>query len=271
MKRRYEVRAGAFIGGTNLRRDTARANSNLPAILVNIVLFEPGETDRPLLRSDRRGQHILNLLRRKTGETFDAGVIDGPRGKATITSITETTIELKFAALTPPAPSIPLALIIGLPRPQTARDILRDATTLGVGSLNFVPVEKSEASYAQSTLWRSGEWRRCLIAGAEQAFDTRLPDVTHGRSLGDTVAALPPNGLRLVLDNYESAQSIGGIDFGANHVTLAVGGERGWSANERAHFRAEGFQFVHLGSRVLRTETAVTAALALVRVRLRLM
>lgn len=238
---------------------------------MNIVLFEPGEIDRPLLRSDRRGHHILNVLRRKTGETFDAGVIDGPRGKATITTIAENTIGLKFAVLAPPAPSAPIAVIIGLPRPQTARDILRDATTLGVGSLHFAPAEKSEASYAQSSLWRSDEWRRCLIAGAEQAFDTHLPVVTHGRSLGDTIAALPPSGLRLVLDNYESPQSIGEVDFSANHVALAFGGERGWSAAERALFRAEGFQFVHLGSRVLRTETAVTAALALVRIRLRLM
>jgi len=34
--------------------------------------------------------------------------------------------------------------------------------------------------------------------------DTRLPDVTHGLSLADVIAAVPVLGRRIALDNYES-------------------------------------------------------------------
>ncbi|MFI5337188.1 MAG: RsmE family RNA methyltransferase [Opitutales bacterium] len=48
---------------------------------------------------------------------------------------------------------------------------------------------------------------------------------------------------------------------------MAFGPERGWSADERRQLRAAGFTFAHLGSRVLRLETAVVAALAVLKAR----
>jgi len=239
---------------------------------VNLILFEPAELDRPLLRTDPRARHVLDVLRRHIGDTFDAGEVNGPRGKATVRAINPDALHLTFAWGPPPAPPDPLTLLVGLPRPQTARDILRDATTLGVSALHFVRTEKSESSYAQSTLWTSGEWRRHLLAGAEQAFDTRLPEVTSGRPLAEALAALPAASARLALDNYESPSPLSGYAGrgSAPHV-LALGGERGWSGRDRDALRTSGFQFVHLGPRILRTETAVIAALSLLRARLGLM
>jgi 16S rRNA (uracil1498-N3)-methyltransferase len=238
---------------------------------VNLILFEPAEIERPLPRADRRAMHILDVLRRKPGDPFDAGLINGPRGKATLVAAGESGLTLNFSATHPASPPPPIILVVGLPRPQTARDILRDATTLGVGAIHFVRTEKAEPSYAQSTLWSSGEWRRHLIAGAEQAFDTRIPHVAHGQTLRDTLAPLSANSTKLALDNYESAQPLGAIDDVRPEVTLALGAERGWSTAERDLLRAHGFQFVHLGSRVLRTETACIAALSLLRAKLHLL
>lgn len=238
---------------------------------VNLILFAASEIHQPLPRRDPRAIHLLDILRRKIGDSFDTGVIDGPRGKATITAVAEDAISLAFAWGAAPPPSDPIALIVGLPRPQTARDILRDATALGVGALHFVRTEKGEPSYAQSTLWSSGEWRRHVIAGAEQAFDTRLPEVTSGRTLAEVVATLPPAGTRLALDNYESTVALGGIQSVMHYVTLAIGAERGWSAAERGLLRQSGFVLARLGPRVLRTETAVIAALSITRVKLGLM
>jgi RsmE family RNA methyltransferase len=238
---------------------------------VNLVLFEASELHYPLARSDRRVRHILDVLRRPVGAPFDAGVINGPRGQATLLALGPEAVTFAFTPLVPALPRSPITLIIGLPRPQTARDILRDATTLGADAIHFVRLEKSERSYAQSSLWHSGEWRRHLIAGAEQAFATGLPEVTHDQSLTTVLATLAMGGRRLALDNYEATESLGAPRAAATQVVLAIGGERGWSTNERGQFRAHGFQLVHLGTRVLRTETAVTAGLAIIQTQLGLM
>ncbi len=138
---------------------------------------------------------------------------------------------------------------------------------MGVGALWFAQADRGEPSYANSTLWSAGEWRRLLVAGAAQAFCTRLPVVRHGVSIPATLDELPPETIRIALDNYEASAELGSTlkASGGREIVLAIGPERGWSAQERDLFCARGFTLAHLGSRVLRTETAAIAATAIIR------
>jgi len=229
---------------------------------VNLILFEPAELGTPLPRADPRAVHLLGILRRREGDTFDAGVVDGPRGRGTLVGIGPDALTWAFAATAEPAPGDPLHLLLALPRPQTARKLLQEAAALGVASLRFFPAEKGEASYAASTLWKSGEWRRHLLDGTAQAFDTRIPEIRHEPALAAGIAALPAGAIRIALDNYEATRRLvpAGLD---RPLVLAFGAERGWSAAERTQLRGAGFALAHLGPRVLRMETAVVAAVAL--------
>jgi 16S rRNA (uracil1498-N3)-methyltransferase len=234
---------------------------------VNLILFEPAEIGLRLPAGDARAVHLLKVLKRKDGDLFDAGIANGPRGKGTITAIGPSGIDFTFERTVDPQQADPLHLLVALPRPQTARKILNEATSLGVSSIRFFSSEKGEASYASSTLWSSSEWRRHLLEGAAQAFDTVIPEVLHAAKLADAVAVLPDGCARIALDNYEATVRLTARDPRAP-VALAFGPERGWSAAERALLRSSGFELAHLGSRVLRTETAVVAAIAIAKARL---
>jgi 16S rRNA (uracil1498-N3)-methyltransferase len=239
---------------------------------VNIILFSPAEVQLPLPRGDFRARHIVEVLRRKPGESFDVGVLNGPRGKATLQSIRDDLLDLSFVWGQPPRPLPPIRLLLGLPRPQTARDLLREGSALGVATMDFVRTERGEPSYGQSTLWSSDEWTALLVAGASQAFCTRLPEVRHGRSLEEAVSALPGSCTRIALDNYESPGALGGVALvPAAPITLALGAERGWSAGERTLLARHGFLFAHLGERVLRMETACITAVAVIKTKLGLL
>ena len=238
---------------------------------MNIILFEPDELSHPLALTDPRARHILEVLRRRPGDTFDAGVINGPRGKATFVEAREDALVLSFEWADEPRAAVEdIVLILGMPRPQTARKVLEEATALGVIAMHFVKTERGEPGYATSKLWTTDEWYRHVIAGAQQAFITRLPVVTFTHDLHSLMDVEVKYGTRLALDNYESPRRLGEVDM-ATPVLVAVGPERGWSPQERELLRASGFQFVHMGERVLRVETAVVAALSLVRARLGLM
>lgn len=237
---------------------------------MNIILFSPEEVQLPLPGKDTRARHILEVLRRQSGDTFDAGLINGPRGKGTLLAVAaDGTLRLSFAWGEAPPPPAPIRLLVGLPRPQTARDILREGAALGVAAMDFVRTARGEPSYAQSSLWSSREWESLLVAGAAQAFCTRLPTVRHGQAFAEAVEALPANCTRLALDNYESPQPLGQTNVAPNvPVVLAIGSERGWTTTERELLLRRGFLFVHLGERVLRTETACIAAVSLLRAKL---
>jgi RsmE family RNA methyltransferase len=233
---------------------------------VNLILLEPGEIGAPLAPSDPRALHLTGVLRRAEGDLFDAGIVNGPRGKGLVLSIGPAGISFRFTATSVPAPAEPLHLLLALPRPQTARKILGEATTLGVASLRFFISEKGERAYASSTLWKSGAWRRHLLEGAAQAFDTRIPEVMHAPTLADAIASLPTPFARIALDNYEATRRLTPV-AGDGPLVLAFGPERGWSAAERTLLRGASFEVAHLGTRVLRTETAVVAAVAIAKAR----
>jgi 16S rRNA (uracil1498-N3)-methyltransferase len=214
----------------------------------------------------------LEVLRRGVGDSFDAGLINGPLGKGTITALTESSLALSFRwkAESSAAPTSPgVTLIIGLPRPQTAKAILRDLTSLGVNSMHFVVTEKGDPNYRLSSLWTNAEWRTHIIAGAEQAFTTSLPKVTFGETLTTTLA-LPElqSSTRLALDNYEAPLPLSQFTSAHQQLVLAIGPERGWSNVEREMLRQHGFNLVHLGPRVLRTETACVCAVTIALARL---
>lgn len=233
---------------------------------MNILLFEEKELQDYLPSDDLRTKHIKEILRMSKGSRLFIGIINGARGMATIIedNAKGLTFEIEWE---PELPQFfPITLIVGLPRPQTARKILEETTSLGVARILFFAPEKGEPSYACSKLWQTDEWKRHLIRGAEQAFTTKIPDVIHFDSLQDCLSSLKnnENTFSIALDNYEAPLSLTESLKVKAAYTLAIGSERGWSKNERDLLRASDFTLAHLGSRVLRTETASISGISLI-------
>lgn len=230
---------------------------------MNLILFDkPFETLR-LERGDPRAQHICEVLRADVGTRIFIGFINGPRARAEVISLEAGAVELSIIATEPAPPALPIQLLIGLPRPHTAKRILFEAASLGVQSLHFCETERGEPSYARSRLWTSDEWKDRLRLGAEQSFGTHLPEVSIFPDLQTALSSLPAQGSRIALDNYEASVSLGkSLPDDTESAVLALGSERGWSPDERESFRKNGWTLAHLGPHVLRAETACTAAVA---------
>jgi len=230
---------------------------------MNLILFTNAETAHSLPLSDPRAIHILTTLRRKEGDSFDAGIINGPRGKGFVEKITGAELALRFEPREDPPALHPVSLFAGLSRPQTMRKILQEATSLGVRELHFAATDKGEPSYATSRLWTTGEFQRHLLAGAEQAFTTRVPEVRLHGSVSSALEGLAPVHSAAALDNYEATAPLRSYRPPQLPALLLVGSERGWSAAERDQLRAHRIPLLHLGRNVLRTETACLCGLAL--------
>lgn len=235
---------------------------------MNRVLFEADEIGRRLALEDERIQHVFNVLGRQLGDRFDAGIVNGKSGKAVLSRVIDGFVELEFEldAEEPPLP--PIDLIVGLSRPQTNRKILQEATAVGVRSISFVLTERGEPSYARSKLWTTGEWRRHLVAGAAQAFTTRIPEVSYGTGLEEALSLLDHGCAKIAMDNYEANGHLAELEFDQQSAAVAFGSERGWTGSEREALSRANFKMAHLGARPLRTETAVVAGLAFLNQRL---
>lgn len=252
---------------------------------MNLILFDKPFESICLESGDPRGQHIRKVLRAELGTKIFIGFINGLRARAEVTELNEDgSVELKVTATEPAPAPLPIQLLIGLPRPHTAKRILFEMASMGVQALHFFEAERSEPSYAKSSLWTTDEWKERLRLGAEQSFGTHLPEVSMHPDLqfaishledasfneGGRLSPIAENGgadgvARIALDNYEARAPLAeSLPAGAKAAILALGPERGWSTDERDTFRKNGWQLAHLGPHVLRAETACTAAVGAV-------
>ena len=89
---------------------------------MNLVLLERTEADACAKQGEitlcgARGRHIAGILNAQPGQSIRIGVIDGPRGVATVVSVGTDAVSLRcaFEAGVPPVP--PVDLLLALPRP----------------------------------------------------------------------------------------------------------------------------------------------------------
>ncbi|HAK44475.1 MAG TPA: 16S rRNA methyltransferase [Spirochaeta sp.] len=237
---------------------------------MNLILFEPEELEPDmtitLKAGDIRAVHLKKILKAETGTSFEAGILNGMQGKASITDISEKIISLRFSAEAEPVGLHPLTLLLGLSRPPTVKKVLKEATALGIERFVLCGTENGERSYIQSSALKDEKIREVLIEGVQQAVCTQLPEVRVEHSLRCAIESLQPEADKAVLialDNYQATISLSEFwkieNNKASRVTLAIGSERGWTDKERQRLRDAGFTLCSLGARVLRTETASIA------------
>ncbi len=253
--------------------------SNLFGILLsimNIILFGD-ELYFP--RNDSRYQHIKKILKKKLGDTFSAGIINGCEGRATITRFDDEGLAFDFHSELPMRPLYPVYVIIGFPRPIQLKRLLREISSLGVAAVYLTGTDLGEKSYRESTLVDRGAAYESLIEGCTQAGGTAIPALEMFDSVTDVIttvtasAGASPAGICtsgaqcVLLDTVNPDCSLFNAPFAAisarHPLVLAIGSERGWSASERVQFREAGFMVCSMGARILRTETAATVAVAL--------
>ena len=223
---------------------------------MNLVLITEPEVRAGLPLADARTTHLLGTVGLRVGQAFHVGIAGGLRGLA---SVTATAPALRFSVVWEKSVQarMPLTVLIGLPRPQTAKKVLHDLASLGAASLVFFEADKGDPGYLASSLWKDGEYLDALRKGTEQACSTLVPEVVRVASLAEALARLPAAGWKVALDPYEATGALGETaPADAREGFLAIGPERGWSDKERTLLRAQGFSLHHLGDRILRVEAA---------------
>ncbi|BCL76892.1 ribosomal RNA small subunit methyltransferase E [Jeongeupia sp. HS-3] len=211
----------------------------------------------------------VQVLRMQPGETITLFNGHGGEFAATVTAMGKRNVDIEIGTHDPVERESPLhtVLLQAVSSAERMDYTIQKATELGVS--HIVPVY---SQYCQQRL--SGEraekrlahWRAVAAAACEQSGRTRVPQIAAVTALADALVALSPVGVRLLMSPV-GAVAFRSLPDAITSVAMLVGPEGGLSAAEEALALAAGFTPLVLGPRILRTETAGPALLALAQAR----
>ncbi|NLJ09038.1 MAG: RsmE family RNA methyltransferase [Treponema sp.] len=159
---------------------------------MNLILFREDETGKPLPKRDERTIHLIKVLHKRMGDSFDAGLLNGPLGQGRIIALEpDGSIRVELQLDRPAPERHPLRVAVGFPRPIQLRRLLRDLSSLGVSHIDLLATELGEKSYQDTTLLSDGGAEQALIEGAIQSRDTTLPVLASYPSLRSWLTAKP--------------------------------------------------------------------------------
>ena len=174
--------------------------------------------------------------------------------------------QLRPCAVEPPAP-LHIVLAQAMCSSEKMDWVVQKATELGAAEIQPVQTQRSVARLsAERAEKRTEHWRGVTVAACEQCRRNRLPHVSAPQDFSAWLAQLRSiPGTRFIL-LPQGATTLHRQSAPQGPVTLLIGPEGGFSAEEALMAQQAGFIPILLGPRVLRTETAAMAGIVALQI-----
>lgn len=216
--------------------------------------------------SEALSHHWTRVLRLQQGDEALLFNGDGRDYRVRLLTLAKRGAEAEVLGSVLVASESPLdiSLAQGLCRGEKMDWVLQKATELGVSSIQPLMTERSEVRLSgEREERRMGHWRQVLQSACEQCGRARLPRLSSPLALPEWATTVDPGVCKLLLDPGAERGMQGMAP--ASRVVIAIGPEGGFAEHELALLQRRGFLGIRMGPRVLRTETAGLAALAVLQ------
>jgi 16S rRNA (uracil1498-N3)-methyltransferase len=211
--------------------------------------------------------HLVRVLRLSEGDAFET--FNG-RGQRFCAELVEVGKKQASACLTEPLealPESPLHTHLGLVMSKGDRFdyALQKATELGVTAITPLDSERCDLRLKADRLEKKQHhWQGVIASACEQCGRDTLPQLNPVTSLTEWVNQ-PSDALKLILHTSANAPEWPAQD--PNAVRFLIGPEGGLTEAEVTNAVQQGYQAWQLGPRILRTETAPVAMMAVLQSR----
>jgi 16S rRNA (uracil1498-N3)-methyltransferase len=209
----------------------------------------------------------VQVLRLQPGDGLT--LFDGRGGEhaATVARMGRSTVAVDVGAHDPVEREAarPVHLLVGMPANERMDWLVEKAAELGAAGIAPLLTARTVLRLAgERAEKKQAHWQAVAVAACEQCGRNRVPAVEPVRAGAEGWAHLPPGTLRLLLTLRPDSRPLAEAAAGhAGAVAVLGGPEGGLTPQEEDAALAAGFRPVTLGARVLRSETAQLAALAL--------
>jgi 16S rRNA (uracil1498-N3)-methyltransferase len=224
--------------------------------------------DKAVLRAES-AHHLGHVLRAEMGQSYELSDGETVRlGRVNRIDRDEIEFELTETVADIAPPRLAITLLLSIVKFDRFEWALEKATELGVNDIVPLSAARTEKGLVLAAPKRAERWQRILMEASQQARRLRPPVLHEVESVVERFApAFDETGLRIILSERSDARQMREV-LGAHSresihsARLAIGPEGGWTDEEFEAAESGGFEEASLGNNILRTETAVMAALA---------
>jgi 16S rRNA (uracil1498-N3)-methyltransferase len=223
---------------------------------------EKFESGRAVMEGEA-AHHLGRVLRAQAGQVYELSdgesVWLGRIEKAGRDRI-EFSLTEQIPAVSPP---LEITLLLSLVKFDSFEWALEKATELGVSRIVPLAAGRSEKALIAAAGRRGERWKRILLEASQQSRRVKVPELAAVERTEKGFSRTPAE-LKVMLSERPDAAPLREVLHGraARSVALAIGPEGGWTEGEFAAAGKAAFAEASMGKLILRTETAVVAALA---------
>jgi 16S rRNA (uracil1498-N3)-methyltransferase len=208
--------------------------------------------------------HLSRVLRAQQGQLYELS--DGQRvWLGRIEQVSRNRVEFALLEEIPVhPPAIDVSLLLSVVKFDAFEWAIEKATELGVSTIVPLAAARSEKALLVAAGKRAERWKKILAEASQQSRRVRVPVLGEVAQPAQAFSAHAA-AVKIMLSERAEApplRQILQIAPASKQAVLAIGPEGGWTETEFAAAHAAGFREASLGKLILRTETAVAAALA---------
>lgn len=223
------------------------------------VFFQPDLTQHSVTLSEEESKHCIRVLRMNTGDRIH--LADGKGGHA-IAVITDNhpkkcVLEIVEREECTPLRSYSLHMMVAPAKNFDRMEwFIEKATEAGIDEITFIETRNSERSKVNLD-----RCEKIAISAMKQSKQWWLPKINPVVKFDQALAGLPADSLKLMAW-CETREPLlrDALDVTTRAVTLLIGPEGDFTADEVKLAATHGFKPVSLGKSILRTETAALYA-----------
>jgi len=216
--------------------------------------------------TDSAAHYLSRVLRLSKGDAVTLFNGDGKDYAGDIVDIKPRQVLIRVTGSSIPGNESPLkiTLVQGVCRGERMDYALQKATELGVVCIQPLVSRRVGVRLDQKRqVKRLAHWQKVVISACEQCGRALVPEVKAPLMLSDWISGMDQ--YRQVVLDPESEVTLSGLSVGDKPISILVGPEGGFADEELELLVANGVVAVSLGPRVLRTETAGAAAIAVLQ------
>jgi 16S rRNA (uracil1498-N3)-methyltransferase len=209
--------------------------------------------------------HHIQVVRMAPGETLTLFNGEGGEYTAVLTDVQKKRASAEIKVFTPREVELPYAITLAQALPEASKMdwIIEKAVELGVAGVQPLAARRCVVRLSSERAEKKlAHWQGVIVSASEQSGRNRLAQLSEPIEFREWIAQQDLHKRVLLTPRATESLADWARHQPAQALTIMVGPEGGFSDEEEADALKHGALPLSIGPRVLRTETAALAALA---------